>query len=111
MLFARPPTPTVAPKYEKIRDVPLDYRGHESTLVVNCGAAEMRVVIDQWVRESMLREYCEQRRGWRIAADADLFVTDAAGVQYRYPAKKVAGVVINPTATRVEWQRRMGEKG
>ncbi len=96
--------------YRKIRDVPLQYMEHESTLLVNCGAAQARVIVDQWVTGRELRAHCRTEYGWRVEA-LEMAVTDVLGTTTVLNVEGADAVVINPTVRQVEWMRRVGAKG
>ncbi len=101
--------PVVRTPYQKITEVPLDYQG-DSTFVVNCGSAQMRVIIDQWLMGAELREYCKVVKGWNVGG-LSLVVTGPEGKVARFAPPEADTAVIQPTVRVVEYVKRMGEKG
>lgn len=114
--IAIPVRPSAAPQFVKIREVPLNYTGHESTLVIKNGYGEFRVMIEVGITGGDLRDFCEATKGWDLA-EHGLRVTVAdpnapLGRRIiRYAPEKVERARILPTTIEVEWPMAAPEKG
>lgn len=90
-------------------EVPLNYNGTESTILITNGSSPLRVILHTAVTGKELREFC-LGKGWRVK-DRDLVVTDHEGRQTRHKAAVVDDVLISPTAKQGELTERAGAKG
>lgn len=105
---------TVAPPEQrpivKIREVPLNYNGDKSTLLLTFGATPARVILETAVHGREVRAWCKATKAWNVDG-ATLVVTNLQGRSTRHEPGEADVLVIAPTVRQLEWTRQAGSKG
>lgn len=94
----------------RIREVPLNYNGNESTFLLCCGATPCRIIVETSVRGRELGMWCEAEKGWDLEG-ASMVVTKSGRKPTVHAPGKWDEVPIDPMVRQVEWKRKVGEKG
>lgn len=94
----------------KMREVPLNYNGNESTFLVTCGASPARVIIETAVSGRELRKWCRIVKGWQVAGSR-MVLTDRTGRVSEFKPDASDEILVNPTTRQVEFTKKAGEKG